>query len=127
MSNLPQNPDFQKWADNYCQEIVNATFRLFAAQARNRGGGNTARFLAMLFLAKFVGSIVLSVLNEKPSTTSEEENYKHSVKTFSDIKLKIQEAVAAGFTGAMTVFTGHQVEYYSQIKTVPEAANKKPA
>lgn len=85
------------------------------------------RELSMTFLASFIGSIVYAVLKEKPVKSKDmKDALDFTANNFLELKIGMQNAMAAGFQGAMQEYSGKSVEYYCQVKTVPEPVNKQP-
>lgn len=103
--------------------LVNENFKLLDSQTKSRGGGKAAKFVAMTFLARFIGIFIYRVLTDKKEGTKEEA-CKYAIDNLADAKSKLQDAVAAGFQGAMTTFAGKQIEYYCQVKIVPPVISK---
>ncbi len=83
--------------------------------------------LGINFVAAFIGAVVYKTLRERPvHIKTREEMLTHTTKSFAETKLKIQDAVAAGFQGAMQTYTKQSIDYYCQVKTIPPAFNKEP-
>jgi len=69
---------------------------------------------------------VYAELNERDkSLKTKEEMLNFAMKNFAALKVSIQESVAAGFQGAVSTFSGQQVDYYCQVKPIPEPINKR--
>lgn len=115
--------DVNAEAEDLAQQLVCETFKLLDILEKQSGAGQ----LPSKFLACFIGALVFRQLSAKlPSSMGQEEKYKIACKNFTNVKSAAQDAVAAGFSGAMSSYSGMSVEYYCQVKAVPEAANKEP-
>ncbi len=98
--------------------------KLVDDQGKQRGE-EVRRRIVLEFLAGFVSGAVCRVL--EPSVqegATNEQRYAAVSESFSSHKRLMQEAIAAGFTASMSQFSGRSVEYYCQIKIVPEIVNK---
>jgi len=118
-----QEVPFAQWADEFSQMLVDETFKLLDAQTKN--GKAATKEVASIFVARFTGVLLYRTLTDSNDIKDKNELYLHTSKNFSDLKSKLQDAVAAGFSGAMSKFTKKHVEYYCQVKPVPEPINKK--
>lgn len=84
--------------------------------------------LCSQFMMHFVGAVVYQALRDRPpSIKSESDMLNYNYKSFAGIKFKIQDAVANGVQDAMTAYSGHPMEYFCDIKVVPEVKVKKEA
>ena len=123
MSNTIQKTDD---AYEFTQMLVEETLNLISAKYPDKKKG---RFASTIFLAKFSGAVIYEALKEKPikEFKTKDDYVKFTMKNFQEVKEKVQEAIAAAFTGAMNTYAGkNMVEYYCQVKTIPAAANKEP-
>ena len=80
-------------------------------------------------LAKTVSGLVYGSLIEPPRKVVQEGKKAHikwMESSFLDAKARIQAAVAAGFQGAIKAYSDMDVEYYCEVKLVPEPLNKEP-
>jgi len=83
----------------------------------------------LMYVTQFICLMLLRTLSERPDkveSLSNDEVYDYVHKNFGNMKSHTQEAVSTAFAAAMTQFTGHQMEYYCQIRTVGPALNKEP-
>lgn len=83
--------------------------------------------LHLHFIACYLGSLVYTRLLEKPKGKGKRggvAEYDHALKNFNELKVGTQDAVAKAFQGAMSTFAGQTVDYYCQIKVIPEPVNK---
>ena len=110
----------------FTQVLVEETLNLIYGKFPEAKKG---RFASTLFLAKFSGALIYNTLKEKPikEFKTKDEYMKFTMKNFQEVKEKVQEVIAAAFTGAMNTYAGkNMVEYYCTIKPIPAAANKEP-
>lgn len=92
----------------------------------NRVGVDRASAIVNTFLSGFIGAILYKVLKQDSGVLySQEEKLELVEKKFAERKYEIQSAVAAGFQIAMSNWSGQHVEYYCQVRTVPEPINRK--
>lgn len=84
--------------------------------------------IATNVLASYIGTLVYQALSykDKSGKMSKKDLYDLTANNFKNIKTNIQEAVASGFTGAMSTYSGKQVDYYCKLMVVPPAINKEP-
>lgn len=115
-----QNIKFEEQAEIFSQYMVEEMCKLLKAHAPDKFG-----VMMSAFLATFVGNMVYKKLQEKPETAmSKEDLFKFTKDNFIGVRMQVQEAVAAGVSGAMTTYSGKHVEYYCQVKPVPEPISK---
>ena len=128
MTNPLQKSEFQSWSEDLANDMVTRTMKYIDSTVEKKGGDTeaAAQFLCLMFIARFIGVMLFRCLSRdgKPQLTRDEE-YKQTTKSMGMLKAHIQEAVSLGFSGAMTTFTGKQIDYYCQIRPVPEAMGKK--
>lgn len=86
------------------------------------GGPTVNSIFASQFIAAFVAARACRSLSVDPQVP-EHKRYDASSKAFLGYLNQTSEAVSAGFTAAMSQFSGQTVEYYCQIKLVPEVAS----
>lgn len=111
------------WMEGFSDLMAVELVKLIDAQGVNNGPEITQAIISH-FLSSFTALTVLKCLGEKPSSgKGSEEEYQLASTRFLAHKILIQEAVAAAFSGALSEFTGRNVEYYCQIKLVPEPIN----
>jgi len=96
--------------------------KLIDNQAEHRGG-DAAFHLSTQLLAAFVAARACNSL-KVPGNLTPPQQFEVACASFQTFKVACQEAVAAGFTAAMSEFSGQHVEYYCQIKVVPEPLSK---
>ncbi len=98
----------------------------FIKEKERQYGEEMARVLMRQFIAAVIGSALYTKLMERPKDLDQDEMLQHNMDTFASAKADVQSAVAAAFQGALTKYTGQEVEYYCTIKPVPAPINKKP-
>ena len=114
----------EEWKEKFAKHLLAVTFKCIEEEEKARGV-EFADGLAVSFVAGFTGALIYHILNRQhpDNTKVKKELYNFVSTNYSDIKLKVENAVAAGFTGALSSYSGKQVEYYCQVKVVPEPAN----
>jgi len=106
-------------------DLVKETYKIIDGHAKDTGAG---RSMAIMFLARFAGTVLYRSLTEEPPATvvGKENIAQYTITNFAKTKLLVQEAVSAAFSGAMNTYTGQPIEYYCQVKPVGPALNKEP-
>lgn len=122
-----KSSDIEAFAETFSKKINTEVFSMIKDAAQGKGLEYTQE-LAICFLARFVGITVYTSLTDKlPSALkTKEDMVKHAVGNFASMKERVQEAVAAGFTGAMKTYTKKEIEYFCAVHVVPPVANKLP-
>lgn len=118
--------DLNKLLDEISREIT-----LDVLNAANKYskfyGDEFANQLMTEFLARFVGAVVFKTLTDRPKKKMGHNDLEEfCLNKFNDIKIRIQDANASAFQGAMNTYTGNKMEYYCTIKLLPPVANKEP-
>lgn len=81
--------------------------------------------LVRAFLASFVGAVIYrALISATDEVTDKRQRLSVAMNEYALVKENIQDAVAAGFSGAMSTLSKKEVEYYCQVKPLPEAANE---
>ena len=107
-------------------EMASGFLEILAAQ-RKKLTDEQCRQIYTHFLGKVVSGIVFQAVADVPEEiekASKQEQYEWAHGSYTDAKTRIQDAVAAGFQGAMEIYSGVHTEYYCQVKVVPEPTNK---
>lgn len=116
--------DFNLWAETFSQMITDETFKLI--EGRSRKNLDAIKFVASMFVARFVGTLVFRTLTEPSALrTSKKDQEAFTNKNFLELKMSVQNAVAAGFQNAVSQFSGSTMEYYCLIKPVPEPTSNQ--
>jgi len=108
-----------KWAETLAMQVALDAFKQIEDKSRNLGSDAT-KFIATMFLSSFIGGLLFRTLNEK----NDKVDPNIAIKNTGILKGQIQDAVSVGFQNAMSAFIGQNVEYYCQIKMVPEMTSK---
>lgn len=106
------------------KHIVSEMFRIIESQ-EDKIGEKATDALCMQVLASYIGNLTYNILTEDLEV-SKKDKMEAVFNNFKSLKGQVQEAVAAGFTGAMTRFSGKDTEYYCTINMIPEPVNKQP-
>ncbi len=107
--------DQDEWTQIFIRTVVIENIKLLSDEEK-RLGPQYRGHLFSSFLASYVGALAYTPLNSTKSVTS---------KSFLMIKSIVEEAVSAGFTGAVAQALTDKLEFYCQVKTVPEPQSKK--
>lgn len=108
------------------KHVVAEIFRLVESQKEIMGQTATDS-VYMSVLASFVGTLVFNVLTAPQDQKKSKKDIANDItKYYGNLKISVQEAISAGFTGAMNKFTNKNLEYYCKIVPVPEPKNTKP-
>lgn len=93
---------------------------------RQRGGTPVEDMLFGNVLKDMVSGMVLKSLRAAGSDPmdSKEEMYERARRRFVVLKSLVSEAVAAGFERGLGTYANRNVEYYCEIKPVPDAPTK---
>ena len=115
-----------EWANQFSQDVAAEIYRtLDGIEKEKRGKLHTK--LPLAFLSRFIALTTYKVLTERPSTVkTKKEAYEYTMKAFNAYKISLQNTIAQGFQGAMTEFSGKELDYMCTIKLVPEPINTKP-
>lgn len=124
MSNKTRILDINEWIDNYSTFMADEALKLLQAQGEKKGP-EVHRALLIHFLARVLTNAVFNVLHERPKseTATKKEILEHNKKNFSEFKEQVQDMVALSFQTAMSHYGGKTMEYYCQIRPVPEPVN----
>lgn len=107
------------------ENLVNENVRILNTYTATLGAERT-NIVALTFLKGLVATLLYKVLKQNPGPLySKEEVHDLVQKEFGEMKLNVQDAVSGGFQHAMSMWSGMHVEYYCQVRPVPEPLNKK--
>lgn len=101
--------------------LVTSTFKILNARKSTRS--NIEMQPELYFLSLYIKAMVDGSLRDKIPTKSKEERYQAIKDSFEKTKFSIQEAIAIAFQTSMRNHANTPVEYYCQIKPVPEPVN----
>ncbi len=116
--------NFKEWTENFSTNLVNEIFRIIDKKSMG-GNADASRYVACAVLHKFLGSILWKTLAEDPKINiSKKDHLEYIMKNFSETKTAVQDSVSLAFQVAMSSFSGQEIEYYCQVKTVPKATSQ---
>lgn len=116
----------EEWAEHYTVPIISQVYHALREEEDGLGPACKELFTGM-FISGFVAALVFDALTQlKPPKTSALKKFEMTTRDFNEVKLKIQESVADGFSRAFKEFTGKGVDYYCQVRAIPEPTNKEP-
>lgn len=122
MKSNTQYISIDDWISAYSKTMALELIGLIDGQRKEKGD-LVGKALTLQFLAAFTAaSVVRSLGNQREGTSAEQ--FEAASKGFLEHKVSVQDAVAAGFSGAMREYSGKSVDYYCQIKVVPEVVSK---
>ena len=108
-------------ANDFVDYLSEETFKLLEGKSRNV---SVQRDLATRYISSFLASVIIERLNELPEGEfTERQQYDFTAANFSEVKADVQNAVATAFEEALSAFAGKPVQYYCQVKPVPEPLN----
>lgn len=115
------------WIDQFSDKLAAETMNTLITQGNMRGSG-VAHKAFVVFVARLIGLAVWKSLNLKTKieNPTDKQQYQFTSDNYRDMKVSVQNAVAAGFTAAFKSFTSKEVEYYCDINPVSEPLNKLP-
>lgn len=120
---MTQESSFSEIVDQATDEMVHKVFEDLQALASPKDP-DLVRHSAGVFLAKFLGLLVLVTLEETPEDDmSNEEAYNFATENFASIKAVVQDATAAAFSEALGQYSGIDTDYYCTIAPIPEPSN----
>lgn len=114
-----QPVDINEWLEDYSAFMADEAIKLLKAQGKKKGDIEY-KALVTLFLYRIMTQLLIETLHERPDGLDEEGAYNFSRKAYGDVKYQLQESVAMAFTTAMGHFYGKPVEFYCQVKPIPE-------
>lgn len=118
-------PTLTDWCEGFAHKAALDLYQLFEEE-RNKVGADNYKHLTATFLAGFISALVFRSLAYMPEgIKSDKDKCNYAMESFGDLKVRVQEAVAAGFAGGMRTWSGKDVDYFCQVKVVPEPINKE--
>lgn len=118
--------DPHMWAKELTLHMTTEVLKLIQHEESNFGTefGDTVR---LSFLSSFIASIVFEVLNSKVEGARDKAHADAVIKgQYADFKDALQNAMAAGFQGAVQTHTGKTAEFLVQIIPVSAPINSIP-
>lgn len=122
MSMADKHKDLDKWKDEFSQHLIEVIFKSLLAEEKERGV-SFSQEIAVTFLARFVGGIIYNALETKPHGFKDltgTEQFDYTSTQYAELKRQVENAVASGFQGAMTTYSKMPIDFYCQVKAVPE-------
>lgn len=115
----------QAWLEDISDMLVVETLKIIDAKTRKEGD-EAYRQVSAKFVERFIAAIMYKTLTEEakinlPIKVLEDLHIKNA----NDMKRAIQDSVSQGFQYAMTAYSGKPMEYYCQIKLVPQPFSTK--
>lgn len=118
----------EKYIDEVTKQLTSEVLS-YMVEVENEKGRDISGLVINEFVANFIAAVVYRHLTERPpgdKPKSNKEVLEFVKKNFLTVKIEMQDAVAMGFQKSMTAFANKEMEYYCEIKPMPEAINKKP-
>lgn len=112
-------------AKAFASYLVDEMCKIFNAQEASKGQDYARTLIAYMVSGIIASSIHRALISKPPGEITKQEAYDYVSGNFKQMKVSIQEAVAVGFEVAMMEYTKQPVEYYCQVKTVPNQMNQK--
>jgi hypothetical protein len=112
-----------EYREAVAKHLLEKIFKLLLTEEQKYGNVFVLKVVDKL-VTGIIGGMLYRELTMTPPLLEKEEQYEFTKAAFSKYKSGVQEAVALAFQGAMTQWSGKSVEYYCQVKPVPEPTNK---
>lgn len=117
-----------EWKEAFSQHLIDVIFKCLLEEEKERGVA-FSQGVAISFLSRFIGGLVYNTLDHSTRSIQKldltgKEQFDYTSKQYTEIKLSVENAVAAGFQGAMTTYSKMPIDFYCQVKTVPEPESK---
>jgi hypothetical protein len=119
--------DLNEWVDNFSTFMADEALKMLNAQGQKKGP-EVQRALLFHFLARIITSSVYDALNDRgnlDSSASKKQVFEFTKKNFSDFKESLQDTIAMSFQTAFSHYAGRDMEYYCQIRPVPDPLSNK--
>lgn len=115
----------KSYIEEFASMMAVESYKLIKLESKNNKN-KVDRDISTKFLKHFIKKIVFDSLTELTNKNmSSKEAYTVTKASFLDIKVKIQEEVARGFEEAFLHYTGQQIDYYCDVRVIPEPINKE--
>lgn len=115
----------EEWCEKFTSDLATEVYYALEDQLEMVGDDAYNAMLAQ-FLSGYVATICYRSLACMPEDlVDKKEQYEYAKKSFAAMKTRIQDAVSSGVSGGMKTWSGRMVDYYCQIKVVPEPVNKE--
>lgn len=117
------NMVLDSWVEEFALHIANESIKLVEEIGKPKGA---EKQLASKFMQYYVEKMIVNAFKDvEGKKMNQIEVFELAKNNYLAVKQEIQEEVARGFERAFKNFLGQSVEYYCQIKLVPEVANKE--
>lgn len=108
------------------KHVTDQIFKQVEAQ-KDKIGRHAADTVYMSILASLLGTLVYTTITEDVGGKLTKKEVEQILqKNYGHLKSGVEDAVAAGFSSAMSKYTGKDCEYYCQIKPIPAPVSTKP-
>lgn len=112
-------------ANEIAEEMVKATYNALDVTWNNMGE-EVALTVVNVFLASFIGSLVIQELTaQPPQRLPKSKQQAFTEANYEAVRDRIQSCVAAGFQSATQQFSGLDTHYYCQVKRIPSGDKTK--
>lgn len=116
---------YQAWMEEIADMMVVESLKIIDSKTK-KDGDEAFRQVSAKFIERLIASLMYKTLTEEsklklPSKALEDLHIKNA----NDMKLALQDSVSQGFQYAMTAYSGRTMEYYCQIKLVPQQLSTK--
>lgn len=114
------------WGSELCDTISKEVMALLYAEEKKYGVA-FSESVGITIIARLVSTLYFNALTPtaEQEKLSDVELEKIVSTRANTMKLALQDSIAAGFAGAMEMFSGRSIEYYCQVKPVPEPKSYK--
>jgi len=114
-----------EWVDNFTSYIAAENLKLIRSYGADKGD-KALKKLYVSFLKNYLETVILAVLSDYPKEMMDDkEIYEYVSGHFKDLKYDIQNEIALAFNDAVSKFSGQYLDYYCEIKPIPEPASNK--
>lgn len=120
---MSKNKDLDQYRSDLTQNIVTEIFKILDKEKKELGIDFSEEVLLSV-LASIISTSIHKVLNSKTKNLSDKEKELIISKLYLDAKTNIENAIGAGFSTAFSDFVGTEVDFYCEVKAVPEPVNK---
>lgn len=119
--------EHEDWIIQCSKHLVEENFKWLDKQVSIKGA-EAVDTLLINFIACLIGATLHKTLTSLPKELENDTQKAHDYlcDAFLDVKIRLQDAVAMGFTGALSEFSRKKVDYYCTVKPMGPVANKLP-
>ncbi len=110
----------EEWINNTSQSLVMQNFDIIKEFSKNHELAVLNKLLAV-FIQQFIEISVTNTLGaHEEEFVTKEQRYSYVTENFNNLKQLLQAHIGDAFTKSMNEFSLQELEYYCQIKLVPE-------